>query len=196
MEKGDATRERIVDRAMRLASRDGLEGLSIGTLATELGLSKSGLFGHFGSKEGLQLEILKSATERFQQDVLLPAYKTARGEPRLRALFTRWIAWGSDPGMPGGCLIYAAGVELDDRPGPLRDFLVASQKALQESLAKTVRLAIEAGHFRADVEPEQFTFELVALVHGYHHHRRLLQDPKSDQRVRTAFDRLVVQARR
>lgn len=196
MEKGDATRERVVDRAMRLASRDGLEGLSIGTLATELGLSKSGLFGHFGSKEGLQLEVLKTAAERFQALVVAPAFKAPRGEPRLKAFLNLWLGWGSDPAMPGGCIFHTASVEYDDRPGPLRDYLVSTQKSLQELLAKTVRLCVEAGHFRAATDSEQLAYELSALLHGYYFHRRLLEDPKAEQRVRTAFDRLVAQARR
>lgn len=196
MQKGDATRERIIDRALRLASRDGLDGLSIGTLASELGLSKSGLFGHFGSKDELQLEVLRAAVARFEQTVVVPAFKAPRGEARLKALLNHWISWANDPGMPGGCLLNAATVELDDRPGPLRDYLAATQGQLLEAIARTVRLGIEAGQFRVTLEPEQIAFEMHALVLGYAHQRRLLRDPRAEQRLRTAFERLLVSIRR
>src|SRR5215212_5750308 len=104
MSKGEQTRERILDRAFRLASRDGLEGLSIGVLAGELGLSKSGLFAHFGSKEELQLEVLREAAARFESQVMRPAFKAARGEPRVRALFENWVHWVQDASSPGGCV--------------------------------------------------------------------------------------------
>src|SRR4051812_36691469 len=113
MRKGAETRERILDQAVRLASRDGLDGLTIGTLSTELGLSKSGLFAHFGSKDELQLQVLQDVTRRFEETVIRPAVAAPRGEPRLRTLFENWIAWGDSLFMPGGCLLVAAAVEFD-----------------------------------------------------------------------------------
>src|SRR6187399_2021064 len=114
MSKGAETRSKILDRAVRRAARDGLVGLSLGALAEELGLSKSGLWAHFGSKEELQLEILRSAAAMFEDRVVRPALKAGRGRPRLRKLFEGWMQWIADPGMPGGCVFVSANIELDD----------------------------------------------------------------------------------
>src|ERR1700759_3366835 len=121
--KGAETRERILTRAIQLASQRGLEGLSIGDRAADLGLSKSGLFAHFGSKEDLQVEVLRAAGSRWEQSVWKPALKAAAGRPRLVAFFEHWLRWISDPTWPGGCLFMAAATELDDREGKARDFL-------------------------------------------------------------------------
>lgn len=191
MSKGDETRERIVERAFRLASRDGLSGLSIGKLASELGLSKSGLFAHFGSKEGLELEVLKAAAERFTEQVMKPAFTAPRGVARLRKLFKGWVAWVNDPAQPGGCVIYAASIELDDTEGPQRDFLASTQRALLAALAKAARLAIDTGEFRSDLDCDQFAFEMLGAVYAYHHSLRLLRDPKAELRAKNAFERLL-----
>jgi AcrR family transcriptional regulator len=191
--KGDETRERIVDRALSLASRDGLEGLSIGGLATDLGLSKSGLFAHFGSKEDLQLAVLHEAVGRFEANVVRPAVRAPRGEPRVRAVFENWLAWMSN--FPGGCVLLAASVELDDREGRPRDYLAGTQRLLMTTLGKAARIAIEAGHFRADLDCEQFAFELYALVLARGHWQRLLRDPRADARARSAFETLIAHAR-
>jgi AcrR family transcriptional regulator len=193
--KGESTRERILHTASRLASRDGLEGISIGGLAGELGLSKSGLFAHFGSKEELQLEILKAGAERFELQVMRPAFRAARGEPRVKLLFDHWLQWIQDSSSPGGCVLLAAATELDDREGRPRDLLVGLLRQLQSTLAKTARMAVEAGHFRADLDCAQFAFELFALLLGHSHFRRLLRDPRSETRTRTAFQRLLQSAR-
>src|SRR3954470_3654513 len=122
MSEGTETRDRILDQTVRLASRDGLEGLTIGTLSSELHLSKSGLFAHFGSKDELQLQVLHAAVAKFNETVVRPALAAPRGEPRIRAFFEHWLAWADNPEMPGGCIFVTASVELDDRPGPQRDF--------------------------------------------------------------------------
>ena len=120
-ERGTRTREAILARAVAVASEQGLEGLSIGALADDLGMSKSGLFAHFRSKEGLQIAILEMAGARMVDEVVRPALAAPRGEPRVRALFDRWLAWEQSPSLPGGCPFMAASFELDDRPGPVRD---------------------------------------------------------------------------
>jgi len=194
MSKGEETRERILDRAYRLATRDGLDGVSIGVLAGELGLSKSGLFAHFGSKEDLQVEVLKVAATQFEETVLRPAFKAPRGLPRVKKIMENWLRWTTDPSLPGGCLFMAAATELDDREGRPRDYLVASQKQLMASLAKAARFAVEAGHFRSDLDCEQFAFEFDAIVFGYNHARRLLRDPNAETRARVAFRRLLESA--
>jgi AcrR family transcriptional regulator len=195
MGKGADTRERILEQAVRLASRDGLEGLTIGTLSSELGLSKSGLFAHFGSKDELQLQVLQAAVERFEENVIRPALKAPRGEPRVRALLENWLVWENDRSLPGGCPLIAASIELDDRPGPLRDFLVAAQRRRYEFMVKAARLAVEAGHFRADLDPEQLAFEINGIVFSYHHSHRMLHDPRATERARTAFTRLLNDSR-
>ena len=194
--KGEQTRERILERAFRLAGREGLEGLSIGVLASDLGLSKSGLFAHFGSKEDLQIAVLKAAAERFQQSVLQQAVRGPRGLGRLRRIFDGWLAWSVDPSMPGGCLFIAAATELDDREGRARDFLIGSQRELLDFIAGTARMAIEAGEFRKDLDCEDFAFDFYALMLGFNHSRRLLRDPRSEERTRAAFERLVAFAAR
>lgn len=195
MSKGEGTRERILDRALRLASRDGLDGLSIGGLAGELGLSKSGLFAHFGSKEDLQLAVLKEAAARFEDTVMRPAFRAPRGEPRLRRLFDNWIGWIGDPASPGGCVFLAAASELDDREGRPREYLVGSQKLLVASLAKAARLAVEEGHFAPALDTEQWAFDMYALLLACSHWKRLLRDPRAEARARVAFERIVAAAR-
>lgn len=195
MRKGAETRERILDQAVRLASRDGLEGLTIGTLSTELGLSKSGLFAHFGSKDELQLQVLQATVQRFEETVIRPALSAPRGEPRIRAVFERWLDWENNPSMPGGCLLIAAAVEFDDRPGPQRDFLLEAHRRRFAFIAKEARMAVEAGHFRPDLDVEQFSFDVLAIALAYHHMHRLLRDARADELARTAFERLMAEAK-
>jgi AcrR family transcriptional regulator len=193
--KGEETRERIVEEAVRVASRDGLEGLTIGTLAAATGLSKSGLFAHFGSKEDLQLEALRAAVTAFEDGVMRPAFRAPRGLPRLRKIFELWIQSVTNPGRLGGCLILAAGTELDDKDGPLRDYLVEQESRFLRALAQAAKLAVDAGHFRADLDREQFAFEAHSIVLGYNHARRLLRDPQAEMRARAGFDRLLEAAK-
>jgi AcrR family transcriptional regulator len=193
--KGAETKERIVERAFRLAARDGLEGVSIGTLAKELGLSKSGLFAHFGSKEELQIEVLKTAVQHFTERVIAPAFKQPRGEPRLRALFENKLAWLNDPSNVGGCVFVTASVELDDHPGRPRDYLVGTQRQMLETIAKAVRLCVEAGHFRPDVDCDQTAYEIDSILLGYNQARRLFRAPEAEARARRAFERILHDAR-
>lgn len=195
MSKGEQTQERIVERALQLATRDGLDGLTIGRLATEMGLSKSGLYAHFSSKEDLQLQVLRAAARHFSESVVRPALTAPRGELQVRALFERWLGWSNDPTWPGGCIFIAAAVEFDDRPGPLRDYLVATQRTFLAAIAKVARLAVQGAHFRPDLDPEQFAFDLYSIVLGYHHSKRLLSDARAEERARTAFERLIYSAR-
>lgn len=192
MSKGEATRERIVDLAFKLSSRDGLGGLSLGKLSAELGLSKSGLFAHFRSKDELELEVLKAAQDRFIEAVLKPAFKATRGLPRLRKLFSLWLSWISDPARPGGCLFLAASIELDDEvAGPQRDFVVSVQENLLTTLSKAARLAVGEGHLADDTDCDQLAFEMLGIAHAYHHLKRLLRDPRAEARARAAFEALL-----
>ena len=196
MGKGEDTRTAILDRSVALATQVGLEGLTIGRLATELHLSKSGLFAHFRSKEALQIQVLDAAAERFVDEVVKPAVREPRGEPRIRALFDRWLAWTKSNSGPGGCLFVAAAAELDDRPGPVRDRLVALQKGWLEMIAIVFRTGATEGVFRPDLDPEEFAHDLYSVMLGYHHAFRLMRDPHAEKRAHAAFGRLLSSARR
>ena len=195
MRKGEQTREAILLHALRLATQIGFEGLTIGRLADDLKLSKSGLFAHFKSKENLQLEVLRMASRRFIDEVIKPALTAPRGERRVRALFDRWLAWEASPSLPGGCPFMAASMELDDRPGPARDLLVKSQKDWLETIAHTAGTAIQEGDFDADLDTEQFAHEVNGIGLAYTHASRLLKDPRARARADLAFEALVVRAR-
>ncbi len=192
MRKGEQTRTLILNEAVALASQVGLEGLSIGSLAARLEMSKSGLFAHFGSKEDLQLQTLKQAQGLFFGQVVSPALEEPRGLPRLRAFFSNWLARVERNDEPqGGCLLLSAAVEYDDRPGAVRELLVAGQRELRGAIAKAIRLAIDEGHLMPETDPWQFTFELFGIVLATHHDLRLLADARALNRARDAFERLI-----
>lgn len=195
MSKGAETRSTILDEALAAASRIGLEGLSIGALARQVGMSKSGLFAHFESKEELQLQVLEASVERFVEQVVAPALRAPRGEPRIRALFERWLVWDDDPAMPGGCVFMQLANEQDARPGPLRDRLAAAQADWLDALSTAARIAVEEGHFRADLGLRQFAYDLYSVLLAYHHFHRLLRDPEAEIRARRAFGRLLADCR-
>jgi AcrR family transcriptional regulator len=194
MSKGPDTRRAILDQALRLASTGGLGQLSIGLLAGAAKMSKSGLFAHFRSKEQLQLEVLRAASDRFVAKVLAPALRAARGEPRLRALFENWVVWDRDE-FPGGCVFQAAAAELDDQPGPVRDYLVETQRDLQDSIAQIARAGIESRKFRSDVDPDQLAFDFVGILLAFHRMSRLLRDEGAEKRARRSFDGLLARVR-
>lgn len=192
MGKGEETRLAVLDQAVEVARRTGLSGLTIGSLAERTHLSKSGLFGHFRSKESLQLQVLEHARLRFEEVVARPALKAPRGEPRVRELMDRWLAWDS---APGGCPFVAASTEFDDQPGPVRDRLVRDQRDLFDMIATVFRTGIGEGQFRPDADPEQFAQDFYGVVLARHHTIRLLGDGQADARARRAFDALLRQAR-
>jgi AcrR family transcriptional regulator len=194
--KGETTRAAILEHAARLARRVGLEGLSIGRLAKDLHLSKSGLFAHFRSKESLQIQVLDTAAGQFVATVIRPALARPRGEPRLTGLFEAWLDWARSQKTPGGCLFVAAAVELDDRPGPVRRRLVRLQREWLGVLARVAQTAIGEGYFGEDVDAEQFAHDLYGVMLGYHHASRLLKDPRAERRATNAFERLLEGARR
>jgi AcrR family transcriptional regulator len=190
--KGEQTRTLILNEAVALASQLGLEGLSIGSLAGRLAMSKSGLFAHFGSKEDLQVLTLKRAQTLFFEQVFSPALKEPRGLPRIRALFSNWLGWVKrNDDLPGGCLMLAASAEYDDRPGTVRDLLVAGQRELRGAIAKAIRIAIDEGHLEPRTDPWQLTFELFGIVLATHHDFRLLGDARALERAGDALERLI-----
>jgi AcrR family transcriptional regulator len=194
MSKGTATRQAVLDEAARVASRVGLGGLTIGSLAAATQLSKSGLFAHFQSKESLQLQLLEHTRARFVEAVVRPALAAPRGEPRVRELFRRWLAWDTE-GLPGGCLFVAASAELGAQPGPVRDRLVQDQRDWLDAMAQMFRTGIAEGHFRPDADPEQFAYDLHGIMLAYHHASRLLADPDATDRATRAFEALLLAAR-
>ena len=192
MTKGEETRQAVLARAFELANVVGVSGLSIGRLAEATGLSKSGLFAHFGSKEALEVAVVEEASRQFVQEVMVPALREPRGEPRVRALYDRWLTWGQ---RPGGCFFVGASAELDDRPGAPKDALVRACKDWIDELAKAARIAKTEGHFRADLDTDQFAFEMYGITLGFHTFFRFLHAPDALARTRTAFDRLLAAAR-
>ncbi len=191
MSKGEITRQQILDHAVALASRVGLGGMTIGSLADNLNLSKSGLYAHFQSKEALQIRTLEAGAEKFVDTVVRPALKSPRGEPRLKALFNNWSRWPEESSLQGGCLFVQVAAEFDDLPGPVRDRLVQLQRDWFDILINAARTAVSEGHFRADVDAEQFAYELYGVMLMYHHSARLLGDPKAEERAKAAFDALL-----
>jgi AcrR family transcriptional regulator len=195
MAKGAETRGNILEQALSLATQVGLEGVTIGKLAEHVGMSKSGLFAHFSSKDNLGVAILDEARDRFVRLVVAPALREKRGEPRVRALIERWAAWAKADFMPGGCIFVTASVELDDKPGPARDRLVESQRDWLSTLSQAVRIAVEEGHFRPDLDPEQVAYALLTSAYGYHIISRLLGGAQHEKRFRAELERILRDAR-
>jgi len=193
--KGESTRVTILDAAMSVARLEGIEALSIGRLADMVGLSKSGLFAHFKSKETLQIQVIDRSAAIFIDAVVVPAIKQPRGEPRVRALFDNWLSWANSPDVEGGCVFVGAAAELDDRPGKLRDHLVRVQKDWISTLGTAVQIAIHEGHFRADLDADQFAFDVYATMVDYHLYSRLMRAPNADRRARGAFETHLEAAR-
>lgn len=174
-----------------MASCVGVGGLSIGALAERARMSKSGLFAHFGSKEELQLAVLRESQLRFAEIVLRPAFRQPRGLARLRAIIVNWLNWTRVANLPGGCVMNAAAAEFDDQPGPLREEVKIGLLALRRTLADTVTKAVEVGDLRADTDIDQFVFELEGIYQVTQQSRRLFEEPDADRRALVAFDRLV-----
>jgi AcrR family transcriptional regulator len=192
MGKGDETKTAVLDEAVQLARRVGLGGLTIGSLADQTQMSKSGLFAHFKSKESLQIQVLEHARADFEDEVGRPAVRRPRGEPRVRALFDLWLAWDS---KPGGCPFIAASSEFDDQPGPVRDRVVRDQRDSFEMVATIFRTGVSEGHFRPDADAEQFAQDFLGVMLAHHLTMRLLDDRKAPERARRAFERLLADAR-
>lgn len=190
------TRSVILETALKIANREGIEGLTIGELAKAVGMSKSGLFAHFGGRDQLQLAVLKLALDRFVDLVLRPAFKAPRGEPRIEAVFNHWLAHLNDrSALPGSSVLIAASTEFDDRPGPIRDFIQKAQKDLIANIEKAARMAVDEGHFSPHLDAKQFAWSMYAYVLGYHHFKRMLEDPKAEMHLKSAFKELVASAR-
>ena len=191
MTKGTRTKGNIVAQALELASREGLNGITIGHLAEHVGMSKGGLFAHFRSKEELQHQVLQVAIDRFRVAVVEPALAADPGVPRLRVLLDRWIGWDGDERLPGGCPFVGFAAELDDQPGSTRDVLAEAQSRWMAFLARLAREAAKAGHLRPKADPELFAFQLHGILLSYHQAYHLLRDSRAKKRAQAALRSLV-----
>ena len=189
MTKGEDTKRSILDAGLKMATQLSLETVTIGNLAKETQMSKSGLFAHFQSKENLQVDILKHAGELFAQRVVIPSLLEKAGIPRIKALVNNWIAWSTR--MTGGCIFVSSSTEFSDRPGKVRDFILAQQESWIDSLRRIARSAIRVGDFREDVDCDQFAFEMYSLLLGFHYYDKLLNSTETRKRQSIALEQLL-----
>lgn len=188
--KGEKTKAVIVDAALGLATQIGLEGLSIGALAEVTGMSKSGVFAHFGSREELQISVVREYHARFEAEVFYPAMESHRGLPRLHALFANWMKRTSVE-IDSGCIYISGAVEFDDRPGPVRDELASSVKTWLAAMDRAVRQAQELGQLQEDADPTQILFEIHGLILALHYEARFLKSPGSIERAVKGFNSIL-----
>jgi AcrR family transcriptional regulator len=189
--KGEETRAAILAAAVQQASACGFESLTIGMLAERTGMSKSGLFAHFGSKLDLQIATLDEAARRFTEAVFMPAMAQPRGLKRMRALFENWISWPERASLPGGCPIDAATREFLHQPGAMRDAVIERQKVLAREMGKTVQMAVETGELKRETDCSQVAYELFGIILAMYRTEILLGTEEASRRARVAFDRLI-----
>lgn len=185
--KGQQTKAAIVDAALGLAAHIGLEGLSIGAVAELTGMSKSGVFAHFGSRDELQISVVREYHRRFEEEVFYPAMREPRGLPRLRALFANWMRRTSAE-IDSGCIYISGAVEFDDRPGPVREALAESVNIWQAAMVRAIVQAREEGHLRADIDEQQVAFNIHGLILALHYEARFLRRPGAIERALAGFD--------
>lgn len=190
LQKGQQTKAAIVDAALGLATQIGLEGLSIGALAEVTQMSKSGVFAHFGSREELQISVVREYHQRFEQEVFFPSLSEERGLPRLRAMFANWMKRTSVE-LDSGCIYISGAVEFDDRPGPVRDALAWSVQTWHAAMKRAITLAQEEGHLDATTEEEQMLFEIHGLILALHYEARFLKNPGSIARAHAGFENIL-----
>ena len=190
MQKGQQTKAAIVYAALGLATQIGLEGLSIGALAEVMRMSKSGVFAHFGSREELQISVIREYFARFEEEVFYPALKEPKGLPRVQALFGNWMKRVAVE-LQSGCIFISGAVEFDDRPGPVRDALATSVQTWLAAMHRAVVLAKQAGHLRADADERQIAFEIHGLILALHYEARFLKTPGAMARTLQAFQNIL-----
>ncbi len=195
MKNRPTTRDRLLEEGLALMSRAGLAGVTLGNLAGSVGMSKSGVFAHFRSKDDVQIRLLDHSARLAEAQVVGPAMRAPEGLPRLEALVHLWLGWARRAGLPGGCPVAAALFELDDVEGPVRDKVVALEAGWRGLLCGLVRRAVELKHLRADLDVDQFVWELSGIYLRHHAGHRFLRDPDADARAETAFRALVDRAR-
>lgn len=189
--KSEMTRTAIIGAALDLACEQGLEAISLQVVADRIGLSKSGVFSRVGSREALQKVVIEEYGRQFLAEVFVPAMQAPKGLPRLKAIVERWLVRMREVEVQKGCLYTAGAFELDDRDGELRDFLLQQVAAWRSTLRRTVLQAIDAGHLRADTDPEQLVGELSNMAIGLLHDARFLRDPRAAERAQATWQRLL-----
>lgn len=190
MQKGQQTKAAIIEAALGLATQIGLEGLSIGALAEITQMSKSGVFAHFGSREELQISVIREYFSRFEQEIFYPALQAAHGLPRLQALFGNWMKRVAVE-IHSGCIFISGAVEFDDRPGTVRDALASSVQTWLQALSRAIVQAQECGHLQSEADPAQIAFEIHGLILALHYEARFLKNPGSLERANTAFANIL-----
>jgi len=190
LQKGEQTKLAIIEAALGLAAQIGLEGLSIGVLAEVTQMSKSGVFAHFGSREELQISVIREYYARFSDEVFFPAMQEARGLPRVRALFANWMKRVAVE-LQSGCIFISGAVEFDDRPGPVRDALAGSVKTWLEAMYRAVVQAKEEGQLNADADEEQMAFEIHGLILALHYEARFLKNPDAIAHANRGFQNIL-----
>ncbi len=190
LHKGQQTKHAIVEAALSLATQIGLEGLSIGVLAEVMRMSKSGVFAHFGSREELQISVIREYFQRFEQEIFAPAMREARGLPRLKALFDNWMKRVAVE-IQSGCIFISGAVEFDDRAGPVHDALSSSVKTWLRAVLRAVVQAKESGHFKPDADEQQIAFEIHGLILALHFEARFLKNPGSIARANQGFANML-----
>lgn len=193
--KASATRERILRQGLELMSQEGMSGVTIGQMADRVGMSKSGLFAHFRSKDEVQIGLLEHMARVAASHVIEPAMAAPEGLPRLESLVRHWLGWSQKAGLPGGCPVAAAMFELDDVESPVRDKVVAMEAEWRGLLEHLVRQAVGLGHLRDDLDVEQFVWELCGIYLSHHVSHRFIRRPDADSRAWTAFESLLERAK-
>ena len=191
MQKGQQTKSAIVDAALGLATQIGIEGLSIGAVAEVMQMSKSGVFAHFGSREELQISVIREYHHRFESEVFYPAMQEARGLPRLQALFANWMKRTSAE-IDSGCLYISGAAEFDDRPGPVRDALASSVKTWLSAVHRAVVQARDEHHLNKNMDASQMVFEIHGLILALHYEARFLKSAKSFNRAKHGFEQILL----
>jgi AcrR family transcriptional regulator len=190
MQKGQQTKLAIVEAALGLSTQIGLEGLSIGVLAEVTQMSKSGVFAHFGSREELQISVIREYFSRFEQEVFYPALHEPRGLPRVKALFANWMKRVAIE-IHSGCIFISGAVEFDDRPGPVRDALATSVQTWLNAMLRAVELAKQCGDLQPDADEHQMAFEIHGLILALHYEARFLKNPGSIARANQGFANIL-----
>lgn len=186
-----STRERILEHGLAVMSQSGLSSVTFGVLADRLGMSKSGMFAHFRSKEEVQIGLLQYTADFATARVVAPAMKIDEGLPRLKALVANWFGWSQRAGLPGGCPVAAGLFEFDDIQGPVRNKILEMESEWRGLLTGLVRQAVDRGHLRRDLDLDQFVWELCGIYLGHHAAHRFLRSADADQRAQTAFEALL-----
>ena len=189
MDKGIETREKILHAAMHMVRESGLNSLTIGETAKQVGMSKSGVFAHFDSRDELLLNVIAFTAQDFKVQVFDKALQHKRGLERIKALSRYWIRWSNQPS--GGCPFMSGAFEFDDRPGVIRDALVKQEKAVHDIWERAARIAVEENEFKAETDCKQFAFEIFGNLLSFQIYKRLLNDVKAGQMYNISFQNIL-----